>query len=192
MPVSRFMARQFARPRGLFGRLFLGGMLDRANVRGNALVYEALAVAPSDHVFEVGFGGGDLLVRLAGTVAADGSRESSCPFPCSGGSMLEFVVAAWAIGCACRRARSTRCPSKPGTSTVHAASTQSTSGRICVGDWRNLLACCAPEDAWCSGSDRMWRCGGPATKPWVPSLLRGGDRARLAGERTPALGLGAP
>ncbi len=63
------MARQFARPRGLFGRLFLGGMLDRANVRGNALVYEALAVASSDHVLEVGFGGGDLLVRLADTVS---------------------------------------------------------------------------------------------------------------------------
>ena len=69
MPVSWFMARQLARPRGLFGRLFLGGMLDRANVRGNALVYEVLEVGPSDHVLEVGFGGGDLLVRLADTVS---------------------------------------------------------------------------------------------------------------------------
>ena len=69
MPVSWFMARQFARPRGLFGRLFLGGMLDRANIRSNALVFEVMAVDPSEHVLEVGFGGGDLLVRLAGTVA---------------------------------------------------------------------------------------------------------------------------
>ena len=28
--VSRFLARQFARPRGLFGRLFLGGRLERS------------------------------------------------------------------------------------------------------------------------------------------------------------------
>ena len=69
MPVSWFMARQFARPRGLIGRLFLGGMLDRANVRSNALVFEVMAVGPSEHVLEVGFGGGDLLVRLADTVA---------------------------------------------------------------------------------------------------------------------------
>lgn len=62
------MARQFARPRGLFGRLFLGGMLDRANVRTNALVFDVMAVAASDHVLEVGFGGGDLLLRLAGAV----------------------------------------------------------------------------------------------------------------------------
>ena len=68
MPVSWFMARQFARPRGLFGRLFLGGMLDRANVRTNALVFDVMAVAASDCVLEVGFGGGDLLVRLAGAV----------------------------------------------------------------------------------------------------------------------------
>ncbi len=68
MPVSWFMARQFARPRGLFGRLFLGGMLDRANVRTNALVFDVMAVAASDYVLEVGFGGGDLLVRLAGAV----------------------------------------------------------------------------------------------------------------------------
>lgn len=63
------MARQFARPRGVFGRLFLGGMLDRANIRSNALVFEVMAVDPSEHVLEVGFGGGDLLVRLAGAVA---------------------------------------------------------------------------------------------------------------------------
>ena len=74
MPVPWFMARQFARPRGLFGRLFLGRMLDRANVRGNALVFEVMAVDPSEHVLEVGFGGGDLLVRLADAVS-DGRVE---------------------------------------------------------------------------------------------------------------------
>ena len=69
MPVSQFMARQFARPRGLFGRLFLGGMLDRANVRSNALMFDVASVSPSEHVLEVGFGGGDLLIRLAETVS---------------------------------------------------------------------------------------------------------------------------
>ena len=74
MPVSWFMARQFARPRGLFGRLLLGGMLDRANVRSNALMFDVAAVGPAERVLEVGFGGGDLLVRLAGTVS-DGQVE---------------------------------------------------------------------------------------------------------------------
>lgn len=74
MPVSWFMARQFARPRGVFGRLFLGGMLDRANVRSNALMFDVAAVSPSEHVLEVGFGGGDLLIRLAKTVS-DGRVE---------------------------------------------------------------------------------------------------------------------
>ena len=69
MPVSWFMARQFARPQGLIGRLFLGRMLDRANMRSNALMFDVAAVSPSEHVLEVGFGGGDLLVRLAETVS---------------------------------------------------------------------------------------------------------------------------
>ena len=81
MPVSRFMARQLARPRGLFGRLFLGGMLDRANLRGNALVHEALALSPSDRVLEVGFGGGDLLVRLADTVSGGGVEGVELSLP---------------------------------------------------------------------------------------------------------------
>ena len=69
MPVSWFMARQFARPRGVFGRYFVGGLLDRANARNNALVFEVMAVKPTETVLEVGFGGGDLLVRIAGAVA---------------------------------------------------------------------------------------------------------------------------
>ena len=74
MPVSWLMARRFSRPRGLFGRLFLGGMLDRANVRSNALMFDVAAVDASEHVLEVGFGGGDLLIRLAETVS-DGRVE---------------------------------------------------------------------------------------------------------------------
>lgn len=69
MPGSRFMARQYARPSGIFGRCFLGGQLDRANVRSNALVFEVMAVQPAETVLEVGFGGGDLLLRIAGAVS---------------------------------------------------------------------------------------------------------------------------
>lgn len=65
MSVSEFMARQFGRPSGLFGRVFMGRLLNRANIRGNSLIFELMAVEERDDVLEVGFGGAHLLLRVA-------------------------------------------------------------------------------------------------------------------------------
>ena len=151
------MARQFARPRGLFGRLFLGGMLDRANVRTNALVFDVMAVAASDHVLEVGFGGGDLLLRLAGAVTGGRVEGVELSDPCSGGSAPGFAGVAWPTGCDCTPAPWRRCPSMRDGSTARAASTRSTSGRTFIAGWWSSRGCCAPEDAWCSVSARTRR-----------------------------------
>lgn len=66
----RFMARQFARPRGLVGRWLLGPWLNRVNRSMNALALRALDVKQGERVVEIGFGGGDLLASLLGTGAS--------------------------------------------------------------------------------------------------------------------------
>lgn len=67
-----FLARQSRRPRGLFGRLLMGSYLDRANADINALVYRRLAPAPQQRLLEIGFGGAELLLRIAADL--DGGR----------------------------------------------------------------------------------------------------------------------
>ena len=62
----RWLASQFARPRGLAGRLLLGPWLDRISAAMNRLVLEQLEVGRRDDVLEIGFGGGGLLAMLAG------------------------------------------------------------------------------------------------------------------------------
>jgi ubiquinone/menaquinone biosynthesis C-methylase UbiE len=62
--VHRLLARQFSRPRGLFGRLFIAPWLNRISRRMNRLVLRELQVRPGDDVLEVGFGGGGLLAML--------------------------------------------------------------------------------------------------------------------------------
>ncbi len=42
MAFANFIARQSARPYGLFGRLIFGGLLNRANAPVNRLVYHSL------------------------------------------------------------------------------------------------------------------------------------------------------
>lgn len=59
MNLSQYMARQFANPEGLLGKLFMGLYLNYVNVKGNALVYAILRFNPSSRILEVGFGGGD-------------------------------------------------------------------------------------------------------------------------------------
>jgi SAM-dependent methyltransferase len=69
----RWLARQFAQPRGLAGRLLLGPWLDRIAAEMNALVLAELAIAPDADCLEIGFGGGALLAaareRTCGRVA---------------------------------------------------------------------------------------------------------------------------
>ena len=60
----RFLARQFARPEGLFARILLGNWLDRISYRMNRFVIEQLLTRLDGTLLEVGFGGGDLLEAL--------------------------------------------------------------------------------------------------------------------------------
>jgi SAM-dependent methyltransferase len=60
----RFLANQLARPRGLFGRLFMGRFLNLLNADFNNLILQDLAIEPASRVLEVGFGGGALLQSL--------------------------------------------------------------------------------------------------------------------------------
>jgi ubiquinone/menaquinone biosynthesis C-methylase UbiE len=62
--LRRFLARQFARPRGLAGRWLIAPWLNRISRTMNSLVLHELRVGPQDDVLEVGFGGGGLLAML--------------------------------------------------------------------------------------------------------------------------------
>ena len=75
---KQIMARQSRQPSGYFGRLLMGPYLDRANARVNRLVFDCLELEPENRVLEVGFGGGDLLFRIAARVGrVDGIDLSS-------------------------------------------------------------------------------------------------------------------
>ena len=62
---SNFIAEQSARPKGFFGRLIFGPYLDRVNAATHQLVYQILPVQADSRVLEVGFGGGELMLRIA-------------------------------------------------------------------------------------------------------------------------------
>jgi ubiquinone/menaquinone biosynthesis C-methylase UbiE len=68
---TRFLARQFARPSGLLGRLWVAPWLDRISRAMNALALDQLAIEPGDHVFEIGFGGGALLRDILAATDAE-------------------------------------------------------------------------------------------------------------------------
>ena len=59
------MARQYARPSGVFGRFVMAPLLNRINAHSNAAVFDALALDGHCRVLEIGFGGGDLLLKIA-------------------------------------------------------------------------------------------------------------------------------
>jgi SAM-dependent methyltransferase len=65
--LRKLIARQLARPSGLFGRLFTARWLDKASAAMNKLTLEQLSIEPADRVLEVGFGGGELLERILST-----------------------------------------------------------------------------------------------------------------------------
>lgn len=62
--LTRFLARQFARPSGWAGRWLVAPILDRTGAAMNRLTFQQLRLEPSDTIVEVGFGGGDLIARL--------------------------------------------------------------------------------------------------------------------------------
>ena len=65
MSVATFVAGQLRKPAGLFGRVVVARMLNRANGAMNALTLRLLELVPDDRVLEIGFGGGDLIARMA-------------------------------------------------------------------------------------------------------------------------------
>jgi ubiquinone/menaquinone biosynthesis C-methylase UbiE len=65
MSIKKFTAAQLRKPSGFFGRLVTVRLLNLVNMPMNRLVAEILQLQPNDHVFEVGFGGGDLIARMA-------------------------------------------------------------------------------------------------------------------------------
>jgi SAM-dependent methyltransferase len=62
--VQRYLARQFARPRGVAGRWVFGAWLDRTSPGMNLMALRLLAIGSHDRVLEVGFGGGGLFQRI--------------------------------------------------------------------------------------------------------------------------------
>lgn len=68
---EKFMASQFGKPAGLFGRFYMKGVLNAGNQRSNELALKHLEPLPSDRILEIGFGGGWLIQRLA-EIATEG------------------------------------------------------------------------------------------------------------------------
>jgi SAM-dependent methyltransferase len=64
MRFDRALARQFARPSGLIGRLLIGPWLDRISAPMSRLAREMLAPKPGERLLDVGFGGGGLIAAL--------------------------------------------------------------------------------------------------------------------------------
>ena len=65
MDAAKFIAAQLRQPSGFFGRHVMIHLLNRGNVPINNLALQVLRLTPEDHVLEVGFGGGDLIARIA-------------------------------------------------------------------------------------------------------------------------------
>ncbi len=59
--VSKFLARQLSKPSRVIGPLVLAPLWNRRNQALNDSALRLLALAPTDHVLEIGFGGGYLL-----------------------------------------------------------------------------------------------------------------------------------
>jgi len=67
--LSRFIAGQLRQPSGLFGKVLNSSVLNRVNGPMNQRTVELLELDPADRVLEVGFGGGDLIDRMAAIVS---------------------------------------------------------------------------------------------------------------------------
>ncbi len=70
MSVATFIAGQLRKPSGIFGRVVVSRVLNRGNRPMNELTLRLLGPAPDDRVLEIGFGGGDLIARVAPVLTA--------------------------------------------------------------------------------------------------------------------------
>ncbi|HVT37413.1 MAG TPA: class I SAM-dependent methyltransferase [Gemmatimonadaceae bacterium] len=91
----RFVARQLARPTGIFGRL-MGKLMNRHNARLNAFAVQQLELRPSDRVLEIGFGGGVTLRQLVKDAAFVGGIDRS-------GDAVRWAKAAFSAPATARR-----------------------------------------------------------------------------------------
>src|SRR5512143_1901431 len=66
--APRFIARQLAHPSGFMGAV-IRFMMNRHNARMNAFALRQLKLEPTDHVLEIGFGGGVTLPALLDAAA---------------------------------------------------------------------------------------------------------------------------
>jgi len=65
MAINKFIAAQLRKPSGFFGRIVMVRILNLINVPLNRMALENLHLQPDDHVLEIGFGGGELITRMA-------------------------------------------------------------------------------------------------------------------------------
>src|SRR5262247_2895190 len=67
-PLTRTIAKHLRRPSGWFGRWLMLPALNRANAALNRAALDVLDLQSDDRVLEVGFGGGDMIARMARVV----------------------------------------------------------------------------------------------------------------------------
>ena len=87
MSIAKFIAGQLRQPAGFFGRQIMVRVLNRMNYSMNTLALEVLQLSFDDHVLEVGFGGGELMARMASIVYVRQDRrcrlfERCCRYMC--------------------------------------------------------------------------------------------------------------
>jgi ubiquinone/menaquinone biosynthesis C-methylase UbiE len=68
MSFRSYVAGQLRQPSGFVGKLIVGRALNRLNRNANELALESLRLQAGDRVLEIGFGGGDMLERVAAIV----------------------------------------------------------------------------------------------------------------------------
>jgi len=70
MGLTEFLAAQLRKPSGWVGRLVMGRFFNKFNVRINQLTIESLDIQATDHVLDIGFGGGFTISRMAALASA--------------------------------------------------------------------------------------------------------------------------
>jgi ubiquinone/menaquinone biosynthesis C-methylase UbiE len=65
MSFSTFFTKQARKPSGLFGKIIMSLIFDKGNETLNRFVYELLSVQKDDEIFEIGFGTGKLIKKIA-------------------------------------------------------------------------------------------------------------------------------
>jgi ubiquinone/menaquinone biosynthesis C-methylase UbiE len=68
MRFKDYFSNQARKPSGLFGRWVMSRIFDYGNVTINNFMNELLSLRENDHVLEIGFGTGKLLVEMAETI----------------------------------------------------------------------------------------------------------------------------